>query len=52
MLQHIPLAMKPITYLHGEPRVVWEEKEVIQMIANEELEYAVVGKFSYGCPDI
>ncbi|KAH0761377.1 hypothetical protein KY290_017450 [Solanum tuberosum] len=44
--------IKPLTYLHGEPRVIWEEEEVTQMIVNEELEYAVVGKFSYGLSDI
>ncbi|KAH0669551.1 hypothetical protein KY289_024044 [Solanum tuberosum] len=44
--------MKPITYLHGEPRVIWEEAEVEQMIQNENLQYAVIGKFSYGWPDI
>lgn len=38
-------------YLHGEPRVVWEEDEVTQMIANEQLKFAIVGKFSYGWPE-
>lgn len=38
--------MKQITYLHGEPKVIWEE-EVSQMISNEQLEFAVVDKFSY-----
>jgi len=48
--QSIPL--KPVTYLHGEPQVIWEQDEVNQMIVNENLEYAVIGKFSYGWPDI
>lgn len=43
--------MKLIAYLHGEPRIIWEEDEVAQMIINESLEYAVIGKFSYGWPD-
>ncbi|KAH0651620.1 hypothetical protein KY290_032943 [Solanum tuberosum] len=47
-----PLPLKPITYLHGEPEVIWELEEVNQMIVNENLEYAVIGKFSYGWPDI
>uniref|UniRef100_M1DWF8 DUF4283 domain-containing protein n=1 Tax=Solanum tuberosum TaxID=4113 RepID=M1DWF8_SOLTU len=47
-----PLPLKPITCLHGEPKIVWEEEEVEQMIINEKLQYAVVGKFSYGWPDI
>ncbi|KAK4732458.1 hypothetical protein R3W88_025446 [Solanum pinnatisectum] len=48
--QHMQL--KPIAYLHGEPRIVWEEEEVEQMNVKENLQYAVVGKFSYGWPDI
>uniref|UniRef100_M1D9E2 Uncharacterized protein n=1 Tax=Solanum tuberosum TaxID=4113 RepID=M1D9E2_SOLTU len=50
--QHKPIPMKQIAYLHGEPRIVWEEEEVEQMIINEDLQYAIVGKFSYGWPDI
>ncbi|KAF3628036.1 hypothetical protein FXO38_03314 [Capsicum annuum] len=41
-----------IAYLHGEPRIVWEEEEINQMIIKEDLQYAVIGKFSYGRPDI
>lgn len=44
--------MRQITYLHGEPRIVWEEDEVNQMIINEDLQYAVIRKFSYGWPDM
>jgi len=50
--QYQPIPLKPITYLHGEPQVIWEQEEVNQMIVNENLEYAVIGKFSYGWPDI
>lgn len=32
-----PLTRKNLTYLHGEPRVIWEEEEVAQMIVNEDL---------------
>ncbi|KAH0746415.1 hypothetical protein KY285_008072 [Solanum tuberosum] len=49
---HKPIPMKQITYLHGEPRVIWEEDEVDQIIVNEDLQYAVIGKFSYGWPEI
>ncbi|WMV09668.1 hypothetical protein MTR67_003053 [Solanum verrucosum] len=49
-IQLIPL--KPITYLHGKPQVIWEQEEVNHMIVNENLEYVVIGKFSYGWPDI
>lgn len=43
---------KPISYLHGEPQVIWDQAEINQMIINENLKYAVIGKFSYGWPDI
>ncbi|KAG5577076.1 hypothetical protein H5410_057210 [Solanum commersonii] len=49
---HKPIPMKQITYLHGEPRVIREEDEVDQMIVNEDLQYAVIGKFSYGWQEI
>uniref|UniRef100_M1C7X1 Uncharacterized protein n=1 Tax=Solanum tuberosum TaxID=4113 RepID=M1C7X1_SOLTU len=32
-----PVSLKPLTYLHGEPRVVWDQLEVEQMIVNENL---------------
>ncbi|KAG5581387.1 hypothetical protein H5410_052014 [Solanum commersonii] len=41
-----PIPMKPVAYLHGEPRVIWEEDEVEQMIIKDNLEFAVIGKFS------
>ncbi|KAH0761354.1 hypothetical protein KY290_017427 [Solanum tuberosum] len=47
-----PIPLKPISYLHGEPRVLWDQEDINQMIINENLEYAVIGKFSYGWPDI
>ncbi|WMV54243.1 hypothetical protein MTR67_047628 [Solanum verrucosum] len=52
MSQYQPIPLKPIIYLHGEPQVIWEQEEVNQMIVNENLEYAVIGKFSYGLPNI
>ncbi|KAG5632050.1 hypothetical protein H5410_003767 [Solanum commersonii] len=33
-----PVPIKPLTYLHGEPRVTWNEEEISQMIVNEDLE--------------
>ncbi|KAG5612987.1 hypothetical protein H5410_024268 [Solanum commersonii] len=42
------MALKPIVYLHGEPKIIWEEEDVERMIVKENLEYAVIGKFSYG----
>lgn len=53
--KRILLPLKNITYLHEEPRLVWEEEEedeVTQMIVNEHLKYAIIGKFSYRWPDI
>ncbi|WMV14215.1 hypothetical protein MTR67_007600 [Solanum verrucosum] len=50
--QSKPIPLKPISYLHGEPQVICEHDEVNQMIINENLEYAVIGKFSYGWPEI
>ncbi|KAH0669629.1 hypothetical protein KY285_023796 [Solanum tuberosum] len=47
-----PLTLKPISYLHGEPRVLWEEEEIETMIIKEKLNFAVIGKFSYGWPEI
>lgn len=44
--------LKQIAYLHGEPRIIWEEEKINQMIIKEELQYAVVGKVSYGWPEI
>lgn len=35
--KQVPVPMKQITYLHGEPRVIWEEEKVSQMITNEQL---------------
>ncbi|WMV51731.1 hypothetical protein MTR67_045116 [Solanum verrucosum] len=43
---------KPISYLHGEPIVIWDQKKVDNTIVRENLQLAIVGKFSYGCPDI
>lgn len=34
------------------PQVIWEQAEVDQMIINENLEYAIIGKFSYKWPEI
>lgn len=45
--QHKPIPLKQVSFLHGEPKIVWKEDEVDQMIINEELQYAVIGKFSY-----
>lgn len=40
MVKHVLL--KPISYLHGEPIVLWDQSEVDQMIGNESLQYAII----------
>ncbi|WMV09222.1 hypothetical protein MTR67_002607, partial [Solanum verrucosum] len=45
------LPLKQIAYLHGEPHIIWKGEEV-DNISNENLQYAVIGKFSYGWSDI
>ncbi|KAK4344458.1 hypothetical protein RND71_034634 [Anisodus tanguticus] len=50
MATSIPI--KPIVYLHGEPTVRFEKKEVEVMIHHQDLTLAIVGKFSHGLPDI
>lgn len=46
--QYKSIPLKQIAYLHGEPRIVWKEEEVEQMIINEDWQFVVIGKFSYG----
>lgn len=41
-----PIPLKPISNLHGQPRVLWEQEKVNQMIVNENLQYALLEKFS------
>ncbi|KAK4343227.1 hypothetical protein RND71_036321 [Anisodus tanguticus] len=46
------IPIKPIVYLHGEPTVRFEKKEVEAMIHQQDLNLAVIGKFSHGWPEI
>ncbi|KAG5624938.1 hypothetical protein H5410_010156 [Solanum commersonii] len=39
-------------FLETQAQVIWEQEEVEQMIVNENLQYAVIGKFSYGWAEI
>ncbi|KAK4380767.1 hypothetical protein RND71_002629 [Anisodus tanguticus] len=48
----LSIPIKPIVYLHGEPTVRFEKKEVEVMIHHQDLTLAVVGKYSHGWPDI
>lgn len=47
-----PIPIKNVTYIDGIPRVRWTKEEVDRMNIIEDLIYAVVGKFSYGLPDL
>ncbi|KAH0644843.1 hypothetical protein KY284_032727 [Solanum tuberosum] len=44
--------MKQLSYNNGIPRLVWTEEEVDRMNILEDLQYAVIGKFSYGWPEL
>ncbi|PHU17446.1 hypothetical protein BC332_13141 [Capsicum chinense] len=52
IIPNMQLPLKEISYLHGEPHIIWEEEKVNQMIIKEDLQYAVIDKFSYSWPDI
>ncbi|KAG5601145.1 hypothetical protein H5410_032515 [Solanum commersonii] len=43
---------KLVFLLHGEPSITWKTSEVRLMIVKENLQYAIVGNFSYGKPEI
>ncbi|KAG5575476.1 hypothetical protein H5410_055610 [Solanum commersonii] len=36
----------------GVPRITWTEEEVDRMNVIENLQYGIIGKFSYGWPDL
>lgn len=46
-----PIVLKPIKYLHGEPTITWTKKEFDRFCMKQNLQYAVVAKFSYDRPD-
>ncbi|KAF3672249.1 hypothetical protein FXO37_07631 [Capsicum annuum] len=41
------IPIKPIIFHHGEPTVQWSLDDEQRMIIHENLQYAIVGKFSY-----
>lgn len=43
---------KLVVMLHGESNITWKASEVKSLIRIENLQYAIIGKFSYGKPDI
>ncbi|KAG5587938.1 hypothetical protein H5410_048372 [Solanum commersonii] len=47
-----PIPMKKPNLIGGIPTINWSASEIQRMNILENLQYAVVGKFSYGAPDI
>ncbi|KAH0641182.1 hypothetical protein KY285_037768 [Solanum tuberosum] len=47
-----PIQRKTVVYLHGEPQITWKSSKVQQLIIQENLQYAILGKFSYDKPDL
>ncbi|KAH0713321.1 hypothetical protein KY289_009280 [Solanum tuberosum] len=43
---------KPVVMLQGEPNITWKASEVRSLVIQENLQYAIIGKFSYGKPVI
>ncbi|KAF3626726.1 hypothetical protein FXO38_29045 [Capsicum annuum] len=43
---------KLVIVMHGEPSVTRKSSEVRSLIVQENLQYTIIGKFSYGKPDI
>ncbi|KAH0658120.1 hypothetical protein KY289_026868 [Solanum tuberosum] len=48
----MPIQRETMVYLHGEPQIIGKSSEVQQMIIQENLHYAILGKFSYDKPDL
>ncbi|KAG5608464.1 hypothetical protein H5410_019745 [Solanum commersonii] len=46
------VAAKPVIMLHGEPSITWKASKVRSLIIKENLQYVIIGKFSYGKPDV
>lgn len=47
-----PINLKQAKIVEGVPRIRWTEAEVQQMNVNQNLQYATIGKFSYGWPNL
>ncbi|KAF3622018.1 hypothetical protein FXO38_31547 [Capsicum annuum] len=46
------ISMKPVEYNNEIPRITWTEEKVRKMNTIKDLQYAVVGKFSYDWPEL
>ncbi|KAG5610931.1 hypothetical protein H5410_022212 [Solanum commersonii] len=47
-----PIQMKQIQYVERVPRIIWKGEEVNRMNVLENLQFAVIGKFSCGWPEL
>ncbi|KAF3655290.1 hypothetical protein FXO37_16019 [Capsicum annuum] len=43
---------KPVVIKEEEPNITWKSSEIRNMIMYENLQFVIIGKFSYGKPDI
>ena len=48
----LPIKLKPVTYVHGEPTVSLSFSDLELYIQEEKLKYTFVPKFFYGRPDM
>uniref|UniRef100_M1CC63 DUF4283 domain-containing protein n=1 Tax=Solanum tuberosum TaxID=4113 RepID=M1CC63_SOLTU len=48
----LPLKLKPVIYVHGEPTTSFNFSDLESYIQEENLQYALVAKFSYGRSDM
>ncbi|XP_060183209.1 uncharacterized protein LOC132613179 [Lycium barbarum] len=46
------IPLKTVTFCNGVPILRWKQNEVEQMERMQKLQYAVIGKFSYGWPEM
>lgn len=46
------ISIKGLSFNNEVPRVTWTEEEVQKMNIMENIQYTVVGKFSYGWPEL
>lgn len=44
--------MNSLTYVHGELPLLWWEEEVNNMIIQEHMQHAIIGKLLYGWPEL
>lgn len=42
-----PIPLKPIAYLHGGSRVIWEEEEIEKIFSDENRQYTMSDNFLY-----